>query len=101
MNPGANLLDTPALAAWLSINPRHVRRLIQERRIASIKVGRLVRFDPEAIERWLDQNRSDRQTSAASPPLLTATVQVPLRQRRRSAPTAPSHPRGEQLRLDS
>jgi hypothetical protein len=27
MNPEANLLDIPALAAWLSINTRHVRRL--------------------------------------------------------------------------
>lgn len=101
MNPDANLLDTPALAAWLSINTRHVRRLIQERRIPFIKVGRLVRFDPEAIERWLDENRSDRQTTAASRPLPTATVPLPSRPRRRSAPTAPSHPRGEQLRLDS
>ena len=68
MNPEANRLDSPALAARLSITTRHVRRLIQERRIPFIKVGRLVRFDPEAIERWLDENRSDRQTRAGSPP---------------------------------
>jgi len=40
------LLDSEALAAHLGITECHVRRLVAERRIPFVKVGRFVRFDP-------------------------------------------------------
>ncbi len=49
-------LDLPALAAWLNITPRHVRRLVAERRIPFHKVGGLLRFVPAEITDWLDCN---------------------------------------------
>jgi excisionase family DNA binding protein len=49
------LLDPPALAARLSISERHVRRLVAERRIPFVKVGRFVRFDPGAVAAWLER----------------------------------------------
>jgi excisionase family DNA binding protein len=51
------LLDIPQLAAHLGTSRRHIRRLIAERRIPYMKVGRLVRFDPAEIAAWLDQGR--------------------------------------------
>ncbi len=47
------LLDSSELARMLGITERHVRRLVMERRIPFVKVGRFVRFDPRDIEQWL------------------------------------------------
>ncbi len=45
------------LAQHLGVTPRHVRRLIAERRIPYLKWGRLIRFDPDEIADWLDSAR--------------------------------------------
>ena len=58
--PGAArspLIDLPTLAVRLGVNPRHIRRLVAERRVPFLKWGHLLRFDPEEIEAWLDQAR--------------------------------------------
>lgn len=49
------LMDLVAVARRLSVNQRHVRRLVAERRIPFLKWGHLLRFDPEDIEAWLDR----------------------------------------------
>ena len=51
------LLDIDQLAQQLGITHRHIRRLIAERRIPHVKVGRLIRFDPDEISVWLDEHR--------------------------------------------
>ncbi|MDA8061599.1 MAG: helix-turn-helix domain-containing protein [Actinomycetota bacterium] len=51
------LLTIDQLAEQLGITTRHVRRLIAERRVPYVKVGRLVRFDEEEIKAWLDEHR--------------------------------------------
>lgn len=51
------LLDINELAEHLGTSQRHIRRLIAERRIPYVKVGRLIRFDPEEIATWLDAGR--------------------------------------------
>jgi excisionase family DNA binding protein len=48
-----SLLDARGLADRLGITERHVRRLVAERRIPFVKVGRFVRFDPVAVASWL------------------------------------------------
>ena len=53
----APLLDTDEVAVALRVTPRHVRRLVAERRIPFVKVGRFVRFDPGELDVWLDQQR--------------------------------------------
>jgi excisionase family DNA binding protein len=55
-----NLIDYEQLAAWLSDSIRHLRRLVHEDRIPYLKVGHFVRFDPDQIRRWLDENRHGR-----------------------------------------
>jgi len=51
------LLTIAEVADRLGVQVRHVRRLVAERRIPYIKWGRLIRFDPDDIERWLDGRR--------------------------------------------
>lgn len=58
----AALMDISAVAARLGVTERFIRRLVFERRIPYLKVGRLLRFDPEAVEAWLDDARQDIAT---------------------------------------
>jgi len=51
------LLDIQAVALRLGVTVRHLRRLVNERRIPFIKWGHLLRFDPVEIEEWLDRAR--------------------------------------------
>jgi excisionase family DNA binding protein len=57
--PGADapLLDIDAVAAVLGVTRRHVQRLVAERRIPFLKIGRFVRFDQVALRTWIDQQR--------------------------------------------
>ena len=57
------LMDLPAVARRLGVNQRHVRRLVGERRIPYLKWGHLLRFDPVAIDEWLQQARHDPETA--------------------------------------
>ena len=57
------LLSIDELAETLGVTHRHVRRLVDERRVPFLKVGKFVRFDPAAILAWLEESRV-----AASPP---------------------------------
>ncbi|MEU8265294.1 helix-turn-helix domain-containing protein [Micromonospora sp. NPDC048999] len=52
-----DLLTAGEVAARLRATPRFVRRLVAERRIAYVKVGRLVRFEPAAVAAYIEANR--------------------------------------------
>ena len=51
------LLDIDQVATALGVTRRHVQRLVSERRIPFLKVGRFVRFDPAALNVWLEDQR--------------------------------------------
>jgi excisionase family DNA binding protein len=53
----SRLLNIDAVAERLAVTPRHIRRLVAERRIPYLKVGRFIRFDPAEVESWLDGTR--------------------------------------------
>lgn len=46
-------LDYEGAAAYLNTTARHMRRLVARREIPFVKVGRLVRFLPEALDEYL------------------------------------------------
>lgn len=52
------LLTMNELAQLLGVTNRHVRRLVAERRVPFLKIGRFVRFDPAEISAWLDSRRT-------------------------------------------
>jgi excisionase family DNA binding protein len=58
------LLDIPAAAARLGVTQRWVRRAVAERRISFVKVGRNVRFEPEAISRYIERQRRPARDEA-------------------------------------
>ncbi len=59
------LLDVEQAAEYLTTSEHFARRLVRERRIPFIKVGRFVRFDTDDLDRFIDARR------AARPPTLT------------------------------
>ena len=55
--PPSALLTMDQVALRLGTSLRHVRRLVAERRIPIVKVGRFVRFDAHEVEHWVDDHR--------------------------------------------
>ena len=51
------LLTTEEAAERLNITPRHVRRLVFERRIAYRKLGNYVRFHPDDLAEYVAAHR--------------------------------------------
>lgn len=54
-----SLLTVPQLAERLGVGPRFVYRLVDERRIPFIHVGRYLRFDPADVDAYLAGRRTD------------------------------------------
>ena len=50
------LLDKRQVAQRLNVGPRFVERLIAEKRIVYVKVGRHVRFRASAVDAFIGQN---------------------------------------------
>ncbi|MGH9230222.1 MAG: helix-turn-helix domain-containing protein [Acidimicrobiales bacterium] len=61
----SHLVDIDAVAAYLGVSVRHVRRLVFERRIPFIKWGHLLRFDLDEIATWVDGWRQGGTKPAA------------------------------------
>lgn len=75
------LLTIPELVERLGTSTRHIRRLIDERRIPYLKVGKLIRFDADEINRWLDDTRVPLQP----PPTVARPTRLrPVQRRARS-----------------
>lgn len=53
------LLNIPQAAEYLGVGERMVRRLVEERRITFVKVGKYVRFSPKALDRFIEENTVD------------------------------------------
>ena len=51
------LLTMDQLAESLNVAHRHIRRLVAERRVPVLKVGRFIRFEPAEIALWLKSRR--------------------------------------------
>lgn len=78
MDDGLNLENEPSQALWtlddvaarLATTNRHVRRLVADRRLPHLRIGRFLRFEPSEVERWiakqrpLDVEQSGQQGSA-------------------------------------
>ena len=52
-----HLFDVEGVAAYMATSTRHVRRLVQDRRIPFLKVGGLLRFRRVDVDAWLDEHR--------------------------------------------
>jgi len=53
------LLDYEQVATLLGCTPRLVRKLVETRKLDSVKVGRLVRVERQALDRFIAENRRE------------------------------------------
>ncbi|HVA05526.1 MAG TPA: helix-turn-helix domain-containing protein [Acidimicrobiales bacterium] len=60
------LLTMAEVALRLGTSERHVRRLVAERRIPIVKVGRFVRLEEHEVEHWVDDHRVAARRSGLS-----------------------------------
>jgi excisionase family DNA binding protein len=60
------LLTVEAAAKRLSTSPRFIRRLIAERRIEFVRVGRHVRISESALKDFIDAGRVEPLTTAST-----------------------------------
>jgi excisionase family DNA binding protein len=51
------LLSIEQLAQHLGVTERHIRRLVADRRVPFLKVGKFIRFDPSDIASWLNASK--------------------------------------------
>ena len=56
-SPRSPLLDVAGAAAYLTTSEHFVRRLVRERRVPFVKLGRFVRFDPADLDRFIEAGR--------------------------------------------
>jgi excisionase family DNA binding protein len=60
-----SLLDVEGAAEYLGTSERHIRRLVQERRIPFTKLGpgrsARLRLDPDRLEAWIETYSVDPQ----------------------------------------
>ena len=50
------LLTVQQAAAYTGLSPHTVYAMVSQRRIPFVKVGRLVKFDVELLDKWIKQN---------------------------------------------
>ena len=50
------LVDIQVLAGYLDVAPDTIYTMVNQRRIPYVKVGRLLKFDPRAIDAWIAKN---------------------------------------------
>ena len=54
------LIDHAAVAERLGITERQVRQLVTDRKIPFVRIAtQTTRFDPDEIEEWIEENRSE------------------------------------------
>ena len=56
LTSGRRYVGVTGLADYLQTSPRHVRALVSRREIPVTRVGRLLRFDIDQVDAWLDNN---------------------------------------------
>lgn len=53
------LYDIPQVALMLDVRESFVRRLVAQRRIPFLTIGKFIRFDPDELGHWLDHRRAE------------------------------------------
>jgi excisionase family DNA binding protein len=51
------LLTLPEVAAFLRLSPRSVRRLVGSRRLPCVRIGRVLRFHPADLFRFVEARK--------------------------------------------
>lgn len=54
------LLTVPQAAKRLALSKPYIYRLVAERRIPFVRVGKALRFDPEKLNEWVIERSTDK-----------------------------------------
>lgn len=54
------LISEPQLAAWWNTSRTHLRRLRAEHGLPFIRLGKLVRYDPDQVAGWVELHTGQR-----------------------------------------
>lgn len=65
----ARLLTLSEVADQLAVSPRTVRQLVATRRLAAVRVGRLVRVRPEALAAYIAAHETPAEAQPLPAPL--------------------------------
>ncbi len=57
MRDAPRLLDVAGAAQYLSVTEHFVRRLVRERRVPFVKLGKFVRFHPADLDALIESGR--------------------------------------------
>jgi excisionase family DNA binding protein len=52
----SRLMSVPEAAAYIRVSPDTIYTWVSQRRIPYVKVGKLVKFDVELLDKWIKQN---------------------------------------------
>lgn len=65
MNPKP-LLDIEQAAHQLNVTPRFIRRRIAQRRIDYFRVSEFIRFQPDELDNWIQEQRVSQKVHGVS-----------------------------------
>lgn len=68
MSSTQQLLTIDEAADRLNVSVRFMRRLVAERRMAYVKVGKYIRFDPMDLDKWVSDRRIDPRRAHTGTP---------------------------------
>lgn len=71
------LIDRAAVAERLGIAPRTVGDLVARRKLGAVRVGRLLRFEPDEVDAYIARQRQ-RASAPDLPPLPPPITLEPL-----------------------
>lgn len=58
------LWDVGDVAAYLNVSRSSVRRRVEASEIPYVRIGNLLRFDPDTIREWVKQQHSEGKSAA-------------------------------------
>jgi excisionase family DNA binding protein len=96
---GADLVDVEGAADYLDVGERMIRRLVAERRVAFVHVGRHVRFTRADLDSYIFENRVEAVTARSRP--ATTSNMTKRRPRKADAPSPTTRPQGCSPRVES
>ena len=70
------LMDIKEVSAWLNLKPSTLYLWVAQGTIPYLKLGRLLRFHPEAIEAWLQGHSREPFQETALPECYSSTSSV-------------------------
>ena len=93
------LMDIKEVSAWLNLKPSTLYLWVAQGTIPYLKLGRLLRFHPEAIEAWLQDHSREPVQETALPECHSSTGSVDdlIAEAKRSVYT-PCHGKSDQNR---